>query len=60
MWAVVPRTQVVTPFFLWGFSCVAAAFALVHRPQLGALEHADISMGTGMLFQFLGAFEELY
>ena len=39
---------------------VVAAFALVHLPRLGALDRADVSIGTGTLFQALGAFEELY
>ena len=39
---------------------MVAAFALVHLPRLGALDRADVSMGTGTLFQALGAFEELY
>ena len=48
------------PFFFRGGLLTVAAFALVHLPRLGALDRADVSMGTGTLFQALGAFEELY
>ena len=53
-------TVVAGPFFLWGFPSDVVAFVLVHHPRLRALERADVSIGTGMLFQFLGALEELY
>jgi hypothetical protein len=51
------------PFFLRGVSSLVAAlavFLLVHRPWFGALERADMSIGTATLFQVLGAVEELY